>query len=213
PITTCSNPSTGSTRLSPTGTHTNASTTSGSSDAASSSPGTARSSATRSTGPRASYWTANQRGHSGERRCRTRSRRSTPSGRVRRGHLPPEDASRAQAASPVEVEGLAREVVGAFRGEEHDERSGVLFRVAEPTERDVGERVLVVLRVRVEELLRAFGEHAGDDAVDRDVVGCPLASGGAGEGAIGFLGGVVADHPPIADGPGLRREGDGGALG
>src|SRR5437899_1703746 len=121
-------------------------------------------------------------------------------------------SSGTQAASAVDVKGFAREVVGAFRREEHDERTGVLLRVAEPAEGDVRERVLVVLRVRVEELLRALGEHPRDDAVDRDVVLSPFTRGGAGERAVGFLGGVVAHHPPIPYEPGLRCEVDGGAL-
>ena len=40
----------------------------------------------------------------------------------------------------------------------------------------------------------------------------PFAGGGAGEGAVGLLGGVVADHAPVAEETGLRREVHRGAL-
>ena len=88
--------------------------------------------------------------------------------------------SGSHAAAAVDVECVAGEVVGAVRGKEHGERAGVVLRVPQPAERDIGQRVLVVLGVGVEEFLGPLGEHPGDNAIDRDVVLGPFASRGTG---------------------------------
>src|SRR6516165_8724226 len=111
----------------------------------------------------------------------------------------PATESRSHAAATVDVEGVAGQVVGTLGGQEYRERAGVLLGIAEAGQWDVGQRVLEVLGVLVEILLRTLGQHARDDVVDGDVVLRPFASRGAGQRANGLLGRVVTEHADVSE--------------